>query len=73
MSRWIHPIHGRGIHSPNLSDSRVGSKPLTDARILKYIREGKYGEELQEKYAAKRTKKQRKRDLVKEALRLLGL
>jgi hypothetical protein len=46
MSRFIHPIHARGLQSRNIS---APSTELSDRKIKNYILAGRYGKELQEK------------------------
>jgi len=41
-NRWIHPIHAKGVKSPQF-DGAIGL--LTDKKIDEYILRGHYGEE----------------------------
>lgn len=51
MPRDLHPIHARGVRSPNRSLGFVGAA-LTDAKIEDYIRKGYYGTEKQRELLA---------------------
>lgn len=77
QSKWIHPIHGRGIRSPDLA-SLVKGKPLTDKRIKHYILSGRYGEEAQQNATKKKIKrvgkkKTRQTEIARALKHLLNL
>jgi hypothetical protein len=38
---WQHPEHAKGIKSPKIFDTIIGS-PLTDKKIERYLRSGFY-------------------------------
>ena len=46
--RWQHPIHARGIRSPQYFGGHVDGK-LTDKKIRAYILAGYYGTEARER------------------------
>ena len=73
-SSWIHPIHARGIKSPQY-DCITG--PLTDRKLNSYILEGKYGEEARDQLIAERARKKQKpispQKLINKLLKQLGL
>lgn len=71
LSSWLHPIHARGIRSPNFAVR--GDKLLTDKRIHEYAKTGRYGEEAQASALAKdKSKKKKPRLTLKQVLALLG-
>ncbi len=65
--RWLHPIHARGVRSPNLP---VTLGRLTDRKITQYARDGRYGVEAQARALVKPKKK--KRLTLVQVLRILG-
>lgn len=71
---WIHPIHARGIKSPQFDGS---TGPLTDRKITSYILEGKYGEEARDALIAERARKKLKpvspQKLLAKLLKSIGL
>lgn len=68
MSNWTHPIHARGIRSPQIGVR--GAKLLTNKMIDQYAREGRYGTAAQ---TTALSKKKKRLSPLKQALRLLGL
>lgn len=72
-SRWTHPIHARGVRSPDFKTATVKGV-LTDAQIHKYAKLGHYGTENQSAaIAADKKKKTRvKRITLADALKALG-
>jgi hypothetical protein len=62
-SSWTHPIHARGIKSPQY-DCAAGF--LTDKKIDEYILRGRYGEEAQKALIEERKKRKPQVDPVKK-------
>lgn len=70
-TKWIHPVHARGIRSPRL-DVR-GQKLLTDRKIHQYAKAGFYGTEVQDAANGVPKAKRRKRENpMAQARRLLA-
>lgn len=69
---WIHPIHARGVQSPDLARLSRG-KRLSNRKIKEYILEGRYGPDAQTAALENAKQKPKRESLMKQALRLLGL
>lgn len=69
MSRFIHPIHARGVRSTNFAVR--GSKLLTDSRILHYIKSGFYGPDMQAEAVGEVRPKKRKTRPPRSAMSVL--
>ena len=76
---WTHPVHGRGVKSPDFSRGIIGAL-LTDARIHHYALAGRYGSDIQraaeeiERGKKEAARKRAATQSVKQAMnKLLGL
>lgn len=67
-SRFLHPIHERGVRGGRLPEGHIRG-PLTDARIHHYAKLGYYGTENQE--AANKKKPKKQQSALARALKLL--
>lgn len=64
-TRWIHPIHGRGVRSQNFNRVVLG-KPLSDKAIDKYQTTGFYDNRAW--YRGEVKKKRAEREVIKRLL-----